>query len=58
MRTFKEKETGRIFTEDEYRKFWKEESADPDNRYYGASFEDYVYGQCHEKNCPDREVII
>ena len=58
MRVFVEKESGKTFTEEEYRKFWSEESADPDNRYYGVSFEDYVYGQCHEKNCPDEEVIV
>lgn len=55
---FIEKESGKTFAEEEYRKFWSEESADPDNRYYGVSFEDYVYGQCHKKNCPDEEVIV
>ena len=56
-RTFKEKETGRIFTEDEYRKFWEEETNEPNNHFFGADFEEYVYEQCHTKNCPDEEII-
>ena len=54
-RIFIEKESGRIFSEDEYKKFWEEESSDPNNHHYQQHFEDYVYEKCHEKNCPDIE---
>lgn len=57
MRTFKEKETGRTFTEEEYRKFWEEEANQPDGHFFGVGFEEYVYEQCHSKNCPDEEIV-
>ena len=41
----------------EYRKFWEEETNEPNSHFFGADFEDYVYEQCHTKNCPDEEII-